>query len=68
METVYHVSNNGDGESGIFSTRAFRIRYPYVQKMFSEQDVDYVQFGDSSENVIIKEEPRSKFRADQIIT
>lgn len=64
---VYHVSNNGDGESGIFRPRAFRVRYPYVHKVFTEQDADYVQFDGGDGNVIITEEPRDKFREDQII-
>jgi hypothetical protein len=67
-EVVYHVSNNGeDGESGIFRPRAFRIRYPYIHKVFTEQGADYVQFDGGDGNVIVTEEPADKFR-DHVIT
>lgn len=66
-EVVYHVSNNGDGQSGIFRPRAFRRRYPYVHKVFTEQGAEYVQFDGGDGNVIVTEEPADQFRSDQII-
>lgn len=67
-QVVYHVSNNGNPDkSGIFRPRAFRRRYPYVHKVFTEQDAEYVQFDSGDGNVIVTEEPRDKFRSDQII-
>lgn len=68
MSVVYHVSNNGNHKkSGVFSTRAFRRRYPYAHKVFTEQNVEYVQFGSGDENVIITEEPEDDFK-DHVIT
>lgn len=66
-QVVYHVSDNGDGQSGIFRPRALRIRYPYVYKVFTEQDAEYIQFDSGDGNVIVTEEPRDKFREDVII-
>lgn len=68
QDVVYHVSNNDNHDkSGIYRPRAFRRRYPYVHKVFTEQGAEYVQFDAGDGNVIVTEEPREKFRQDQII-
>ena len=67
-DVVYHVSNNGNPDkSGIFAGRAFRRRYPYVHKVFTEQGADYVQFDSGDGNVLVTEEPADKFK-DHVIT
>lgn len=67
-QVVYHVSDNGDPDkSGVYRPRAFRRRYPYVHKLFTEQGAEYVNFESGDGKVIVTEEPRGKFREDVII-
>lgn len=66
MDTVYHVSGAGDF-SGIHSPDALRRRFPDAYTFMENMDVDYMQFGDSDRNIIVKRESADKFNSEQII-
>ena len=66
VEIVYHVSNKGDGKSGILSGSTMEDFYPEAWKFMNATDTDYMQYDNGDDNVIIKREPADKFKNEAI--
>jgi hypothetical protein len=63
---VYHVSNNGDGKSGILSSSTMQDHYPEAYEFMNAVDVEYMQYEDDEANVIVSREPANKFNEEAI--
>lgn len=67
MNHVYHVTHNGDGESGVFSSATMDAKYPSVFRFMVENDVSHMQFSvEGEEGQLIESQSREKFNQEAI--